>query len=264
MKGIKRPLKIWLMIAARAAETQILSNWGGLLFLIGKIARFLFLFLFLFSIFSGTKGLAGYNKEQVILFFLVFNLVDITSQFIFRGVYRFRTLIVSGDFDLDLLKPLPSFFRPIFGWTDILDLITLIPLWGYFLTFVFKNHLFLGGKDFILFFILLINSLFISFSFHLFVCSICVLTTEIDHLIWVYRDVINMARFPTDIYPRTVQFILTFAIPAIILVTVPAKALLGLVAWPMIILSTLMNFLFLGLSFWFWRYALNRYSSASS
>ncbi|MGB9911383.1 MAG: hypothetical protein ACPLKP_02140 [Microgenomates group bacterium] len=51
---------------------------------------------------------------------LLFCLVDITVQFLFRGVYQLRSLVVSGNYDLDLLKPLLSFFRPIFGWTDIL------------------------------------------------------------------------------------------------------------------------------------------------
>ena len=141
LRGVRRFIKIWLMMTSRAFQGQLLTHWGSILFLVGKVVRFLLFFVFLFAVLSSAKTLAGYNREQVILFFLVFNLVDIMVQFLFRGVYQFRFRVVSGDYDLDLLKPLPSFFRPIFGWTDILDFITLLPLWGYFFWFVFAHQL---------------------------------------------------------------------------------------------------------------------------
>ena len=260
----KKIIKIWLMYTSRAAQSALLTTWAGILFIIGKIVRFLLFFIFLFAVLSASKNLAGYNREQVIFFFLIFTLVDAMVQFLFRGVYHFQPLVVSGDYDLDLLKPLPSFFRPIFGYTDILDFVTLIPLWIYFLWFVFTNHLFTGIGDLVLFFLLLGNSLILSFAFHLLACGVCLLTTEINHLVWVYRDLTSMARFPTDIYQKAIQGILTFTIPVVILITVPAKALLGLLSWPWIILAFVISGIFLWGSLKFWRFALSKYSSASS
>ena len=261
---VVRLIKIWLMVSSRATQAQLLTNWSGLLFTLGKIARFLLFYVFLFTVLSSAQILAGYKREQVIFFFLVFNIVDITIQSFYRGVYHFRPLVVSGDYDLELLKPLPSFFRPIFGWADVLDAITLVPLWGYFLWFIFNQQLFAGFGDLILFFVLLINALVLAFAFHLFVCAVCVLTTEIDHLVWVYRDLTNMARFPTDIYQKGIQYVLTFTIPVVILITVPAKALLGLLSWQWIALAFIISGVFLWGSLKFWRYALRQYSSASS
>lgn len=261
---MRRLIKVWYLMSKAAAQSQLATLLGGTLFIIGKIVRFLFFFIFLFSILSQAKTLAGYSREQVILFFLVFNIVDVVVQFLFRGVYRFRFLIVSGDYDLDLLKPYPSFFRPIFGWTDILDFITLFPLWIYFGWFIFTNHLFPTSIHLLLFLLLLLNSLILGFSFHLFVCSIGVLTTEVDHLVWIYRDVTSMARFPTDIYRQMVRWILTFTIPVVILFTVPTKALMGLLTWQWVLLAFLINGIALWVSLRFWKYALTQYSSASS
>jgi len=262
--NFQKYLKIWLKVALMAAQSQLITSWAGLLFLIGKVVRFLLFFVFLFTIMSSSGGLAGYSQQQVILFFLVFNLVDVAVQFLFRGVYQFRPLVVSGNYDLDLLKPLPSFFRPLFGWTDILDLITLIPLWLYFFYFVLAHKLFSNLESLLLFFALFLNSLMLAFAFHLFVCAICVLTTEIDHLVWVYRDLTNMARFPTDIYSKTVQFVLTFTIPVVVLITFPAKVLIGLLAWKWILISLLITGVLTLISVGFWHHALSKYSSASS
>jgi len=262
--NLRKLIKIWLMIASRATQDQFLSSWAGIVFIIGKIVRFLLFFVFLFAVLSASKTLAGYNREQIVFFFLVFNLIDIMVQFLFRGVYVFRPLIISGDYDLDLLKPLPTLFKPIFGWTDMLDFTTLIPLWIYFIWYVATNHLINNFLGIFIFIILFINSLVLAFSFHLFVCAVCVLTTEIDHLIWIYRDLTNMARFPTDIYTRGIQAILTFTIPVVILITVPAKALMGLLSWQWIIFSLFIGAIFFFGSLKFWKYALRQYTSASS
>lgn len=251
-------------MAGIAAQSQLLTSKGGLLFLIGKIIRFIFFFVFLYSVLSGVGSLAGYSREEVIFFFLVFNIVDIVIQFLFRGVYIFRPLIISGNYDLDLLKPLPSFFRPLFGWTDILDLITLIPLLIFSFWYIFSHQLVVSTLAFVLFIVLLFNSILLGFAFHLFVCSMGILTTEVDHLVWIYRDLTSMARFPTDIYSRGARVALTFIVPVIVLITVPAKVLLGLLRPEIILLSFFLGIIasYFSLKFWFW--SLKKYTSASS
>lgn len=261
---MKQMMKIWFLMAKNAAQEQLLTSFGGILFILGKILRFLFLIIFLVTVLSQSKTLAGYTKEQVIMFFLIFNIVDVIAQFLFRGAYHFRPLITSGNYDLDLLKPLPSFFRPIFGYTDILDLITLIPLLIISAWYLFSHQLFSTVPNLILGLLLLLNSCFIAFSFHLLVCAIGIITLEVDHLLWIYRDVTSMARFPTDIYGQLVRFLLTFTIPVIFLFTVPAKALMGLLSWPWVIFAFVISGIFLWGSLKFWRYALTHYSSASS
>lgn len=251
-------------MTSREAQTQLLTSWAGILFITGKIVRFLLFFIFLFSVLSSSNTLASYNREQVILFFLVFNLVDIMIQFFFRGVYTFRFRVASGDYDIDLCKPLPTFFRPIFGSTDILDFITLLPLWAYFFWFTYTHQLLINLEGLVLFILLLVNSLLVGFAFHLFVCSVCVITLNIDHLIMVYRNLTDMARFPTDIYKKGIQYFLTFTIPVVILITVPAKAFMGFLSWQWVVVSLVIGGVFLFSSLWFWRFSLKHYSSASS
>jgi len=145
-----------------------------------------------------------------------------------------------------------------------LDLVVLVPLWIFTLYFVFSKGLVSAPIYLVYFLILYLASILIAFAFHLFVASVCVMTTEIDHLILVYRDLINMARFPTDIYQRGIRWILTFVIPVAVMITIPAKALLGLLSfWGMAL--TFLSSLFLAwASLKFWQFALTRYSSASS
>jgi len=261
---IKRLIKIWFLLTKTAAQSQLTTLQAGIFFLLGKVVRFLLFFIFLFSVLSSSDQIVGFNREQVIFFFLVFNLIDVITQFLFRGAYVFRPLVVRGEFDFDLLKPYPSFFRPIFGQTDILDFITLIPLTIFIFWYIFVHQLFASPVHLFYFLIFCLNAVIVSFAFHLFVCAVGVITTEVDHLIWIYRDVTNMARFPTDIYGRGIRLILTFTIPVVILFTVPTKALLGFLSWQWAAFSLIIGASFLWSSLRFWKYALTKYSSASS
>lgn len=261
---MKKIIKVWLKMSSMAAQSQLLTNWAGVMFLIGKIVRFLMFLLFLMVMVGSVGSLAGYSREQVTLFYLIFNLIDITTQSLFRGVYQFRQAVVSGSYDTYLVKPLPSFLVPVFGWMDAQDVITLFPLVVYLVWYFNSGQMVISTTKFLSFLILFINSMFLAFAFHLFVCAICILTIQIDSMISIYRDFTNMARFPTDIYTKGVQFVLTFTVPVIILITVPAKALMGLLSWQWMILSFLIGGVFLFGSLRFWQYALKKYSSASS
>lgn len=264
MRKIKKFFRVWLLSTRNVALSQMTTSYAAVFFTLGKIVRFLFFFAFIFVVVRSAASLAGYTPNQVIFFFLVFNLIDITAQFLFRAVYGFRPLVVRGEFDFYLVKPLPSFFRPLFHWADILDLVVLVPLWIFTLYFVFSKGLISAPIYLVYFLILYLASILIAFAFHLFVASVCVMTTEIDHLILVYRDLINMARFPTDIYQRGIRWILTFVIPVAVMITIPAKALLGLLSFWGIALTFLSSLVLVWASLKFWQFALTRYSSASS
>ncbi len=256
--------RIWLFSTRNVVLSQMTTSFAAIFFTLGKIVRFLLFFVFIFVVVHSTNNLAGYNPHQVIFFFLVFNIIDTSAQFLFRAVYGFRPLVVRGEFDFYLTKPLPSFFRPLFHWADVLDLVVLVPLWIFSIYFVFSRGLVGEPIHLVYFLILYLASLLIAFAFHLFVASVCVMTTEIDHMILVYRDLINMTRFPVDIYPQGIRWILTFVIPVAVMITVPAKALLGLVSFWGVMAVFIASLVLALASFKFWQFALTHYSSASS
>jgi ABC-type uncharacterized transport system permease subunit len=140
LKIIKRYFKIWWMMSRNSFSMIIDQKLALSVFLTGKILRFIFFFGFLYFLLLGTKTLAGYSSNQVIFFFMTFNLIDVVTQFLFREVYRFRPMIINGDFDLVLVKPLNALFRVLMGGADITDLITIPPLIGLTVYFGFLLH----------------------------------------------------------------------------------------------------------------------------
>lgn len=233
-----------------------------MIFLFGKVLRFGFFTVFLFFLVKGAKTLAGYDINQVVFFFLTFNVVDILGQFLFREVYRFRQLVVSGDLDLVLAKPMSALFRVLMGGADIIDLVTIPPLIAV-IVYVggLLNPTVLQVTAYIF---LIINGILIATAFHIAVLAFGILTLEVDHTIMLYRDIINLGRLPVDVYKQPLRAVLTFLIPVGVMITLPAKALMGLVSLQGIFLSFILGVVAVVSARKFWSFALTRYASASS
>ena len=254
--------RIWLLMSRNSFMIMLSHKLLFFLFLTGKLLRFGFFTAFLFFLVTGSKSLAGYNLNQTIFFFLTFNLIDILAQFMYREVYRFRPLVVSGDLDLILAKPTSALFRVLMGGADVTDFMT-IPL--IFAAVWYVGRL-LNPTTFqvVYYLLLIINGFLLATAFHIAVLSLGIITLEIDHVIWIYRDLTNLGRLPIDIYKQPLRGILTYLVPVGIMITLPAKALMGLVSPGGVLACFGLGTVAIFLSLRFWNYALKNYTSASS
>jgi ABC-2 type transport system permease protein len=254
--------RIWLLMSKNSFMVMLSQKKLLTLFLAGKLVRFTFFAAFLYYLVIGADNLAGYTVGQTVFFFLTFNVIDILAQFLFREVYRFRQLVVSGDLDLVLVKPQNVLFRVLMGGADIIDLITIPPLlFAVWYVGRLLNPSILHTTYYLL---LVLNGLLIATAFHIAVLSLGVITLEIDHTIMIFRDLTNLGRLPVDIYKQPLRGILTFLIPVGIMITLPAKAIMGFVTFYGVVLSFVLGVGAIFVSLRFWNFALKHYTSASS
>lgn len=258
-----RYLKIWAIMGLYTAQGAFQSRFGAILFLIGKFLRFGLFLLFLLAIAEKVQKVSGFSVWVMVLFFSTFNLVDILAQFFLREVYRFRYYVLSGDFDYFLVKPISPLFRSLFGGSDILDLPLLLASIVMIVLSTLNIHT-INFDSLVKFIFLILNASLIALSFHIFVLGMGILTTEVDNTLWLYRDLTQMARIPVDIYKEPLRSIITFVIPVGVMITFPAKALLGILSFQLIIISFLIGVIMFILSLKFWQFSLRKYSSASS
>lgn len=262
--AIKSFIKVWMILAKNILQNQLLTPSSSFLFILGKLFNFIFSIFIITAIFHQSSSINGYSLPQGVMVVLIFNLIDSTTQFFFRALYTFRPILVRGDFDLDLLKPLPAFFRPIFSGPDFLDLPIVIIKIIAFIYFIFYYHFQLNFDNSLLFSLVLINAYLMAFAIHLSIAAFSILTTEIDNLVAVYRSLGQAAVIPTDIYSGFFRVLLDYIIPVTVMFTLPAKAFLGLLTPSGVIYSCLFAYGGLIFSLWFWRFSLRRYTSASS
>jgi len=259
-KKIKRNLKIFLLFGYQSLKTTGQSRQAIFIFTLGKILRFIFLFGIIFLVFSKTKIIAGWSLKQVVILYLTFNFIDTFSQLLYREVYRFRPQVISGNLDLILVKPYHPFLRVLVGGVDFLDLLLLVPYFFLLLFFIFQEKI--SFFSFFLYLTLVINGFIISTAFHIFVLALGLLTTEVDNAIMIYRDILNLGRFPIEIYQQIISFIFTFIIPIGVMIAFPVKALFNFLSFNNVVFAFFISFLLLLLSIKFWQIGLKKYQSA--
>ena len=81
---------------------------------------------------------------------------------------------------------------------------------------------------------------------------------------WLLRPVVQLARFPTALYPGWLKLLMTWIVPVGVLTTVPAQVLLGEFSLPMLAAVSVLAVGGLGATNLMFRAGLRRYASASS
>jgi len=257
---LKTYLYYWLKSSELTLQSLLSTRLSSVMFIIGKFGRFFLFIWFLWVLKDKIQLVAGYSIDQLITFFLIYNFFDLVGSLFYRGIYWFRNEIISGTFDYRLVKPLSALFQILTRHTDFLD----IPLLIVIMIALSKRLAIINPYDLLIFSIFCLIAILVITAVHIFIAAIGVITTEVDHTVWIFRDLSAMAKVPIDIYVEFIRTILTFIIPVALIFTFPAKAIYGLLSIKVIILSLLGSILFYLLSLRFWRFALTKYSSASS
>ncbi len=237
------------------------NPWAFVVFFISKLIRYSFFMLFLYLFTSNLTSLGDYSASEMLIFYLIFNLVDTSSQMLFREVYRFRPLVISGGFDLVLSKPFPPLLRVLVGGPDFIDLSILVVLLAILAKVALLD---LGVNIFTVFVfgIFISCSLLISAALHIFVLGFGIISLSVDHLIMVYRDITSLMRIPMDFFSDGLKLLFTFILPIGVAFTFPAKALIRPLSLLDLVISVLVSSGLFMASLKFWKFSLKNYQSA--
>jgi ABC-2 type transport system permease protein len=254
--------QIWKTIAKYTFAETFLNRWMNILFFAGKFIRFGMLLAFLLVIQSNINGFAGYTSNQIVVFFLTYQVIDTITQVLYRGVYIFSSQVKSGELDFYLMKPVNTLFRILTGKPDIIDAIFFAPQMILSIWLIIHLTSSITVASFLAYLLLILNGFLIATAFHIFVICLGILTTEVDNAIMLYRDTNNLARFPIDLYREPMRTALFFLVPVGLINTIPAQVLLNLTPSYSVLITLLIGGGFFLLSLLAWKESVKRYTSA--
>ncbi len=261
---LKTYFNVWKIFGLNSLQETLVNRGSNILFMIGKILRFSFSLIFLFLIKNNVNSFAGYTSDQMIVFFLTYQFIDLISQIFFRGTYIFSNEVRSGSFDAYLTKPISPLFRALTGKPDINDTIFMIPSLAVSF-YIFSNlNISVTWISLVWYLILVANGLLIITAINILILSIGILTTETEGIIWIYRDLSSMGRFPIGMYMQPLKFILFFIIPIGMMITIPTEVLLGVKPSFSIFLTIVVGIGSFIASLKFWDWSLKKYSGVGS
>jgi ABC-type uncharacterized transport system, permease component len=242
-------------------------------FILGLLSNFYCYFITFATywvLISGIGNVAGWNfSELSVLYGLSLLTYAIAGTLIWYTGYHMGDLVQSGKLDVFLMRPIGVLRQLIFqrfGDTFIGQIIVTI----VFLVTAFSklsNHL--NGCKIIYLILSIIGGVLIQVASMIIVGSLSffiVKSTEIGDIF--YYDMRDMTQYPIEIFPKVIQYILTFVCPWAFINYYPSLLLLDKVSsryeFILGIIAPLIGVIMLLLSLLIFNYGLKKYSGVGN
>jgi len=235
--------------------TRIIASLLGLLTTLGGLT----------VVFTYTSNIRGWKMADMVVLLSVYYLMDgIIEMFIGPNMRQIMEQVRQGTLDFVLLKPISAQFLATTRQVNVWRIANVLIGAGLSIFSVLRLSLSIGPAQAATFAITMGASFGIIYSFWLFLVTLTFWVVRIDNLEQIVAQAFEAGRYPIDIYPGWLRGGLTYVVPVVFMITVPAGALAGRVHGAQVITSVVVSLCAVILSSWFWRFGLKHYSGASA
>ncbi len=227
------------------------------------------LLLFFHTIFRNTSRIEGWNEYQY-LFFLgcYYALEGLIETLFLENCIEFGELVRTGNLDFFLLKPIDEQFLLSFrhiDWSTAPKVFIGGALMGVSLWELGEP---IGLLKAFCFVVTLGSGIAMAYSFLLILASTAIWMVRNQSLMELWWLFSSLMRYPRDIYEEPwavlIQKVFTFLLPALLVVSVPAEAMVRVLEPGIIVWMILAGMMMLVISRWVFRKSIRFYRSASS
>lgn len=216
-------------------------------------------------IFGSVSSIAGWTKDQVLLVVTVYGIV---SSLLWIGVLpsllHFPEMIQTGYFDFYLLKPVSTRFLVSANKYDLDNFPRVIVLALIAISLIKSMSITVSLLQIIIFILSMLCGIVIFYSLFFIIAVSAIWFVDIFNFEDLLNNTLNVGRLPTDIFKGALKAVFVFIVPVAFVATIPVQFLLGKSNQFILPLGAILAVAFFALSHLFWRYALSKYSSASS
>jgi len=264
---VRRYVDIYSIMLRNSLIREMSFKANFLLWLIVEVLWFCGQIVFFSIIFGQVDRIGDWTKWEVVLLVGTHQIIaQLFQAFFFVNVANIPELVRTGKLDSLLVLPIDSQFAVStkqFG----LDSVINAALGGLVVCFSLARLGIIPGPTSILLYLTALGfGVAVHYSIMLSLAAVSFWIVRAQGLVYGYFNFLNIARYPDVIYPRLFRFVFGWIIPVVIVANIPARLLIKSLGQPgrlmlqLVIASTIVFWL----SRVFWRFALRRYSSASS
>src|SRR5689334_17121080 len=262
-----RYLEIYSIMLRNSLIREMSFKANFILWMIVEVLWFCGQILFFSIIFGQVNQIGDWTKWEVVLLVGTHQIIaQLFQAFFFVNVANVPELVRTGKLDSLLVLPMDSQFAVStkqFGLDSVINAFI-----GAFVVIfsLHQLHVVPSVWAVLLYLIAIAFGIAIHYSIMLTLAAISFWIVRAQGLVYGYFNFLNIARYPDVIYPRLFRLIFSWIIPVVIVANIPARVLIKSLGQPLpLMLQMIAASLII---FWssrvFWRFALRRYSSASS
>jgi len=264
---MRRYFEIWKIMLRNSLIRELSFKANFVLWLIVEVLWFCGQIVFFGIIFGQVDKIVDWTKWQVVALIGTHQIIaQLFQAFFFVNIANIPELVRTGKLDSLLLLPIDSQFAVStkqFGLDSVMN-----ALLGKVVVIaaLIQLHVTPSIATVLLYLVALAFGVAIHYSIMLTLAAVSFWIIRAQGLVYGYFNFLHIARYPDAIFPRWFRRIFSWVIPVVIVSNIPARLLvkaLGQPGWLMLHLIVAGSIAFL-ISRYFWRFALNHYSSASS
>jgi ABC-2 type transport system permease protein len=264
---MRRYFEIYSIMLRNSLIREMSFKANFILWMLVEVLWFCGQIFFFGIIFGQVDRIGDWTKWEVVLLVGTHQMIaQLFQAFFFMNISNVPELVRTGKLDSLLVLPMDSQFAVStkqFGLDSILNAL----LGGAVVIFsLIQLHVVPSISAVLLYIVALAFGVAIHYSIMLALAAVSFWIVRAQGLVYGYFNFLNIARFPDVIYKGAFSFIFSWIIPVIIVANIPARLLIKPLGNPAGLMFHLLvaGSVAFALSRFFWRFALRRYSSASS
>tara|TARA_A100001011_G_scaffold389893_1_gene472274 strand:+ start:3817 stop:4620 length:804 start_codon:yes stop_codon:yes gene_type:complete len=263
---VHRYLKLWGAFFSNSLTREMEFKANFISHIVVDLIYYISLYLFYYVIFQFTNTIGSFTKETVIIFMVVTYMIDAVYEFFFSGnIYSFNQMIVKGNLDFILTKPVNSQFLlslRYIGFNGAISFSILTALLVFLTTNYPHNEIKL--INYILFFISFIIGNIIWYSIDFMIHCLSFWFKNFSVAGWLGSNIKQFSMRPDTIYGGFLRKILFSFFPMAMIASVPVRFLIFGYDFYLLLAQGLIGLVFFCLARHVWTISLIRYESASS
>ena len=264
---MRRYIEIYRIMLRNSLIREMSFKANFLLWMLVEVLWFCGQIVFFSIIFGNVDQIGDWSKWEVVLLVGTHQIIaQLFQAFFFVNVSNIPELVRTGKLDTLLALPIDSQFAVSskqFGLDSVIN-----ALLGGVVVIVSlaKLNLTPNVTSVLLYLIAIIFGVAIHYAIMLALAAVSFWIVRAQGLVYGYFNFLQIARYPDAIFPRMFRFIFSWLVPVIIVANMPARLLIKPLEQPTWLMFHMLmaGSAALLMSRVFWRFALRRYSSASS
>lgn len=223
-----------------------------------------FFVMILLVIYRNTDSVAGWTRGDAFILVATVFLMEALHAALFMSLMEIPEQVRQGTLDFVLLKPVDSQFWVSTRRFNFSQGGTLIAGTAMVVIGIAQAGVHPDALQWLAYAVGVASALGLFYALNISMMTLGIWLVRVDNLWVLGESVLQVARFPLDIFQLSLRRLLTYAVPLGFLATVPARQLTQGLDVPMAALGLAYAGAAVVGARVFWRFALTHYQSASS
>lgn len=261
-----RYLKIFFVLLRTGFARNTAYPGTFFIAIIAKMLRSSLVVVLFLAFFQHMRTFAGWSFPEILFLSATYLSLEFFGLATFHRnlSYYFPRSLKSGEFDFRLTKPVSVLFITSFehvDWYDISSVLPIVVMWVMLFVRYDFSIVWWQVLEYVMF---LGIGLSLFFSLLLFLTSTAFWTINTSGVGRFFEGFLRQTKYPMSIFSGPVGVFVRFIIPLAAFATLPSEIFFGRASFFYMFYVALFALCANVAALWFWRFALKRYSSASS